>query len=262
MPAHNAAPYIGEAIASVQGQTYPHWELLVVDDQSTDETRDIVRKLAGSDLRIKLIESHVNMGAGEARNLALGEDLNVFVAFLDSDDLWDERKLEIQIEYMGGEGVDFLCTSYGKLSTDGLRRGVTIAPPLRSGYWRLLLNCPCNSSVMYRRSAVGSIRIPSIRKRNDYAFWLLVIKKTGTLYGVRERLAYHRERPDSISANKLSLVKYHWWVYRSQEDLNFVLAAAILGYWTLIKPIGRRMAALGVAETVQLWGLRPGTRSW
>ncbi len=231
MPAYNAEKFIAEAILSVQAQTYSNWELLIVDDCSTDDTAGIVERFAREDTRIRYYKQPENAGAAKARNKAIEMAQGRYLAFLDSDDLWTPDKLEVQIGYMQRENVSFSCSIYGKIDENGRDLNRIADRPGVRGYWELLKDCPGNSTVIYDTQGLGKIYVSNIRKRNDYVLWLDVIKKAGTLHCMDRVLGYHREREGSISSNKLSLVKYHWTIYRDMEHLSLAKSIYLLAYW-------------------------------
>lgn len=230
MPAYNCAKFIDEAVQSVINQTYKDWELIVVDDCSSDDTYEILSKYACEDSRIHLLKNEQNSGAAVARNHAIEVAGGRYLAFLDSDDVWKSTKLEKQIEYMEKNGYLFTCTSYDKINADSEQLGI-IVKSLSIDYEGLLRRCPGNSTVIYNAEAIGKVTIPPIRKRNDYVMWLKVIKQTDFLHGMDEVLSSHRIGIQSISSKKASLVKYHWIVYREIEKLGVVKSAYLCLFW-------------------------------
>lgn len=236
MPAYNSADFIEETITSVQAQTYPHWELLVVDDCSTDATQQVVEGLAQADARIRYERLERNSGAAMARNRAMALAQGSYMAFLDSDDLWHPEKLQRQMRFMTTRGIRLCCTSYEQVDEQGAPTGKVIRAPRRVGYNRLLLDCPVgNSTVMYDVSQLGRFEVPNIRKRNDDALWLRMLRQEKYIWGMPDVLMSYRLRGDSISANKLSLVKYHWMLYRQIEHLSVIRSVFHLSVWGLIK---------------------------
>jgi UDP-glucose 4-epimerase len=231
MPAYNCSDFILEAVESVKKQTYSNWELLIVDDCSTDNTLSIINNLAEKDKRIIVLQNEKNLGAAASRNKAVEYANGRYIAFLDSDDVWKKTKLSKQLSFMRENNYAFTCTSYGKINEKSEDLKITIFA-LTEGYEGLLKRCPGNSTVIYDSHQIGKFKIPLIRKRNDYVMWLQVIKKAGKLYGFDEILSYHRiGMESSISANKFSLVKYHWIVYRDIEQLSFIKSAWLCVFW-------------------------------
>lgn len=231
MPSYNSAEFIGQAIESVIQQEYSNWKLIIVDDCSIDDTLAIVQRYAAQDSRIIWRQLEQNGGAAVARNTAIQIADGEFIAFLDSDDLWDKRKLNVQIEAMNRDNYHFSCTSYGKIDENGKASGRIVKALPKSDYEGLLKHCPGNSTVVYRAKAIGKFYIPPIRKRNDYVMWLQILKTTPYIYGVQEVLSSHRERIGSISSKKSDLVKYHWHIYRRIEKLSVFKSAWLVVYW-------------------------------
>ena len=235
-PTYNCAAFIGQTIETVQAQTYANWEMIIVDDCSTDDTRQVVARYACEDPRIRYTCLALNAGAAaactEAMRLAEGE----YMAFCDSDDLWYPEKLEKQLRFMQQNGYAFTCTMYEQIDEDGALTGRQIKVVKKTDYNRLLLDCPVgNSTVMYSVRAMGKFQVPNIRKRNDDALWLTMLKKEKYIYGLPEVLMRYRIRHNSISSNKWSLVRYHWQLYRDIEHLSVLRSAFHVCVWGLIK---------------------------
>lgn len=234
MPTYNCARFIGEAIASALKQTYENIEVLVVDDCSTDSTRAVVE--AFTDPRVRYIALDKNSGAAIARTRAMAEARGDYIAFLDSDDVWAHNKLDVQLRFMRDNGLPFSCTAYDQIDEDGAPLGRVIKAPARVNYNRLLLDCPVgNSTVVYDVQALGKFTVPDIKKRNDDALWLQMLKKTKYIYGLDEVLAHYRIRRGSISSGKLKLIKYHWILYREIEHLCVPRALFHIAVWGFIK---------------------------
>ena len=220
MPAFNAAAYISEAIASVQNQTYKNWELFVIDDFSTDETCSLVEKIIEQEPRIQLLKNLKNEGAGGTRNKGISAAKGDFIAFLDADDLWLPEKLEIQLNSMKENHLAMSFSSYHLISENGeyLSKGILALPKLT--YKKLLkANYVGNLTGMYDVSKTGKIYSPLLRKRQDWALWLSVLKKVGFAKGIQQPLACYRIRTNGISTNKWGLIKYNYQVYN--RFLNF-----------------------------------------
>ena len=174
MPNYNCAEYVEETVKSVLEQTYSDWELLFVDDCSTDNSVEIVKSFAEKDERIKLFVNEKNSGAAACRNRALREAKGKWIAFLDSDDVWDNGKLEKQIEFMGANGYAFSCTDYQHIDEKSVPTGVLVTGPKKVTRHKMFNYCYLGClTVMYDAEAVGLVQIPdTIAKRNDYALWL------------------------------------------------------------------------------------------
>lgn len=218
MPSYNTAEYIADSIRSVLAQTYPNWELLIVDDCSTDETDVIVASF--DDPRIRYFKNEKNGGAAVSRNRALREAKGKWIAFLDSDDLWMPDKLEKQIGFMETNGYRFSYTCYGEINERSEPTGVHVSGPKKITRKRMYDFCwPGCLTVMYDAEAVGLIQIADIKKNNDYAMWLKVCRKA-TCYLLAEELArYRRGRVGSISTHGYrTLVKWHYRLFREAEQ--------------------------------------------
>lgn len=234
MPTYNCAKFIGETIKSVIAQTYSNFELIIVDDCSKDNTKDVVNSF--DDERIKYYQLEKNSGAAVARTTAMNMAKGKYMAFLDSDDLWMENKLEHQLKFMKDNNYNITCTAYEQVNEDGESLNKVIKTKKKADYNRILLDCPVgNSTVMYNVEALGKFEVPNIRKRNDDALWLQMLKKEKYIYGMDEVLAKYRIRSNSISSNKLSLIKYHWQLYRDIEHLSVIRSVFHICWWGVIK---------------------------
>jgi glycosyltransferase involved in cell wall biosynthesis len=231
MPAYNCGDFIGMTLDSVINQSYKNWEVIVVDDCSSDNTAEVVQEYKKKDNRIKYYKLEKNSGAAVARNKAIDLATGKYMAFLDSDDVWFPEKLAKQIGFMEDNGYGFTCTSYTKIDEHGEYLNRTIVAQSRRDYNGVLKTCPGNSTVIYNAEKLGKFKIPDIRKRNDYVMWLQVIKKEKYLHGIQEPLGSHRLRTEGISSNKKSLVVYHWKVYREIENLSLLKSCYLIVYW-------------------------------
>lgn len=236
MPTYNCGKFIGETIESIQKQTYQNWEIVIVDDCSTDDTKDIVSQYMKSDNRIKYFCLDTNSGAAVARTKSMELANGEYIAFCDSDDLWMSNKLEMQLAFMTGNDYAFTCTAYEQIDELGNPLNRIIKTIQKTDYNRLLLDCPVgNSTVMYSVKKMGKFEVPNIRKRNDDALWLTMLKKEKYIWGMPDVLMKYRLRSNSISSNKLQVIKYHWILYRDIENLSVVRSLFHIGYWCLIK---------------------------
>lgn len=234
MPTYNCAKFINETIKSVLNQTYENWELVIVDDCSNDNTEEVVASF--NDKRIKYHRLEKNSGAAVARTTAMKMATGNYMAFLDSDDLWKDNKLEKQLEFMKKNNYNFTCTAYEQIDEEGYQLNKIIKTKKKADYNRILLDCPVgNSTVMYNVDNLGKFEVPNIRKRNDDALWLQILKKEKFIYGMPDVLMEYRIRNNSISSNKLSLIKYHWQLYREIEHLSVIRSAFHICWWGMIK---------------------------
>ena len=236
MPTYNCGKFIEETIKSVVNQTYKNWELIIVDDCSKDNTEDIINRYAECDNRIIYHKLETNQGAAVARTKAMEMARGSYMAFLDSDDLWKNDKLEKQINFMEKNSYSFTCTAYEQIDENNNLLNKIIRPKIKADYNRILLDCPVgNSTVMYNVDELGKFEVPNIRKRNDDALWLQILKKEKYIYGLNEILMQYRIRQNSISSNKLDLIKYHWQLYRQIEHLSIFKSVFHICWWGMIK---------------------------
>ncbi len=235
-PTYNCGAFIARTIDSVLAQSYKKWEMIIVDDRSTDDTKSVVDEYMARDSRIKYHLLGENSGAAVARTVAMRLAEGSYMAFLDSDDIWMPEKLERQIAWMEENGHAFSCTAYEQIDEDDNSLGRIIKTVKKTDYNRLLLDCPVgNSSVVYNVERMGKFEVPNIRKRNDDALWLQMLKKEKYIWGMPDVLMRYRIRKNSISSNKLKVIKYHWILYREVEHLNVFRSAFHIFWWCVIK---------------------------
>lgn len=219
MPSYNTGKYIADSIRSVQAQTYINWELILVDDCSNDDTDTIVSPFL-TDKRIIYIKKECNSGAAVSRNYALKKAKGKWIAFLDSDDLWNPEKLSKQVDFMKKNNFCFSYTNYEEIDSSGKRTGIYVTGPeriTRSGMYNYCW--PGCLTVMYDTEKIGLIQISDIKKNNDYAMWLMVCKKADC-YLLDECLAQYRKgRVGSVSTHDyMTLVKWHYKLFREAEN--------------------------------------------
>lgn len=221
-PSYNTAKFIGETIRSVQAQTYPNWEMIIVDDCSTDNTDEVVAEYQKADERIRYFKNEKNSGAAVSRNKALREAKGRWMAFLDSDDLWVPEKLEKQLEFMARNGYHFSYTEYRETDDNSAETGVLITGPKKVSKFGMFAFCWLGClTVMYDREYVGLVQIEDIKKNNDYAMWLKVCRKA-KCYMLKEPLAlYRRGRKGSISTHGYgTMIKWHYRLWHEAEGKN------------------------------------------
>lgn len=237
MPTYNCARFIEESVKSVVNQTVSDWELLIVDDCSTDDTYQMLLPWIEKYPNIRYHCLEENGGPAVARSAAMRMATGKYLAFLDSDDLWAEDKLEKQIKFMEETNSLFSCTSYRLMKEDGTLENMMRVPPEKTNYNAMLrlANPIGNSTVMYNREALGEFQVPPIKKRNDFALWLLILKHTKYCYGMADVLAYYRLREVSVSSNKSKLVKFQWQLYREVEKLSLLKSLWAMGCWVIAK---------------------------
>lgn len=240
-PSYNSSKFIEECINSVISQTYLNWEMIIVDDCSIDNSRDLITKFAKENDRIKPIFLEENVGAAEARNVAIKKSKGQYIAFLDSDDLWKNHKLEKQISFMNEKNIAFSFTSYQPISENGVEKYSVIKVPCQIDYHSYLKNTIIGClTVVIDRDQTGNFEMPNIRSSHDMALWLLIMKRGLSAYGLDENLAYYRIVSNSNTSIKWKAAKDVWYVYRKVEKLNIVYSAiCFLGY--VFNAIKKRM---------------------
>lgn len=214
MPSYNSEKYIKDSIESVLNQTYPFWELLIVDDCSTDKTVDIVKSF--KDERIKLYQNEINSGAAISRNWALREAKGKWIAFLDSDDLWLPTKLEEQLDFMIKNNYGFAYTDY-RILDNGVLTNKIITAPNKITLKKIKHYCyVATLTVIYDFEKVGLVQIGDIKKNNDYAMWLKTLIKTDG-YRYPKLLSIYNKHDKSISSGKkVKLIKWHYILFRKE----------------------------------------------
>ncbi|MEH7749438.1 glycosyltransferase family 2 protein [Neobacillus drentensis] len=224
-PSYNASLFIEQTINSVRKQTYQNWEMIIVDDCSTDNTPEILEQIEKEDERIQVIFLNQNGGAAVARNTALQHAKGRYVAFLDSDDCWKPEKLQKQVSFMQTNNYAFTFTGYEVVTNEGVLLNKQVSAPAQISYNDMLKNTIIGClTVMIDRQLVGNIQMTNIRTRQDLATWLAILKKGINAYGLNENLAEYRTGNPSISRNKWKAAKMNWFVYRKVEKLNVVRA--------------------------------------
>lgn len=220
MPSYNTASFIEETIQSVLNQTYTNWELIIVDDCSTDNTDEVLENI--KDSRIRYFKNDKNSGAAVSRNKALREARGQWIAYLDSDDLWMPEKLEKQIHFMETNGYAFSYTNYEEIDVNGNKTGVSITGPKKITKTGMFNYCwPGCLTVMFDANKIGLIQIEDIKKNNDYAMWLKVCRKANC-YLLDEILGQYRKgRVGSVSTHSIkTMIGWHYKLYHEAEQMG------------------------------------------
>lgn len=251
-PLYNSNKFINSTIQSVIKQTYSTWEMIIVDDCSTDDSVETVDKLSKIDKRIKLIKLNKNSGAAVARNTAIEAAQGHYIAFLDSDDRWLPHKLETQVTFMRDRDVAFSYAAYEKMNEQGEIFG-TVGVPDKVSYTDLLKVCSIGClTAMYDAQKLGKVYMPIIRKRQDLGLWLRILKQIPYAYGIQQVLGQYQLRTDSISSNKRSAAQYTWRLYREVEKLNLLAAGYYFSHYAvngvLRNKLPRLAKSLGVLK--------------
>lgn len=227
MPVHNAERYLEEAIRSVMTQTYSHWELIVVDDASTDRSVEIATALSLEDTRIKVYSNPTPTGyPATPRNMAVELAKGRYIAFLDSDDMWLPGKLEHQLPFFSeSEKIGVVFSNYEKIDEDSERDNRVIKARKITDYKKLLLgNVIGNVTAIYDTERVGKVYFQKVR-HEDYAMWLSILKRGYVARNTGEVMALYRVTGNSVSAHKLHLLSWQWSIYRNVEKLGLLRSA-------------------------------------
>ena len=243
IPVYNSEKFIKETIQTVEEQTYQNWELLLVNDCSTDNSENIIKYYEEKDKRIRLINLERNSGAAVARNRGIDEAKGKYIAFLDSDDLWDKQKLEKQIKFMQDNDYEFTFTSYEFAEENGKGTGKVVNVPIKINYKQALKNTTIwTSTVIFDVEKLGKdlINMPNVRRGQDTATWWKVLKTGVTAYGLNENLSLYRRSNNTLSSNKIKALKRTWNLYRNVENLSFF--ASLYNFcWYCFNAIKRRI---------------------
>lgn len=227
-PAFNAAPFLEETIKSVQAQTFLDWEMIIVDDCSTDETFNIAKKISKNDSRIMVLQNERNSGVAVARNKALDVAKGQYIAFLDADDLWMPKKLEMQISFMETGHYVLTYTNYQKFdSATGKRYGKIIKAPSTMSAKRIYGDTSIGClTVMVDRTKSGTFHMPIVEHTEDNITWQNILAKGFTAHRLDEVLALYREGNNSLTSGKRKAVKQQWQTYR--EYYKFSIPKSVL----------------------------------
>lgn len=221
-PSFKSEKFIAQTIESVLAQSYPHWEMIIVDDVSPDHSNTIIEEYIRKDSRIKLIKLEKNSGPAVARNTAIQVAAGRYIAFLDADDLWMPEKLEKQLVFLDQNDLAFTYSSYHLIDEEGVDLGTFITKESIS-YSGMLKTCSVGClSAVYDTQKIGKIYMPNILKRQDYGLWLKILKEIHTAQGILEPLATYRILKNSVSSNKIKAAQYQWKIYREVENLNLI----------------------------------------
>jgi len=219
VPMYNAEKFIVKTIESVLSQTYENWEMLIMNDVSTDNSLAVVNEFAKKDDRIQVVNTEKNMGVVKGRNHLIDLANGKYIAFLDADDYWHSQKLEKQIKFMKEKNASISCTEYTRVRENGEKINEIVIKPEISYTDMLKNNYLGCLTVMYDVEKVGKRYFKELEKNEDYVLWLEIVKDVKTIYGLKENLAYYRVLDNSRSSNKSKTAKVRWEIYRKIEKL-------------------------------------------
>ena len=221
MPAYNCIRYISWAVESVLEQSYPDWELIIVDDCSQDGSRERIETFSALDSRIRAFRNERNLGVGRSRNRGVELAKGEWIAFLDSDDLWEPEKLSRQLQFMAEKGCAFSYSRIRMTDSEGNTIKDNISVPESIDYRGLLRRTViATSTVMLDREQTGDFRMPLRRGGQDYATWLQLLRRTGRAYGINESLTAYRNSGGSLSSNKLDSIRQVYQIQTHDEHIS------------------------------------------
>lgn len=228
-PSYNCSKFIRETIESILAQSYQNWELLITDDCSSDNSREIIGEYVKNDSRIRLFKLPVNSGAGAARNNSIKEAKGRFIAFCDSDDRWYATKLEEQLKFMTDGNYPLTYTSYHTCDEEGNVIGAVNCLSKLTPFRIIRDNGIGCLTAVYDTTLIGKHFMPKIRKRQDWCLWIEIIRQTGEAAGLQKPLALYRVRSGSISSNKAEMLKYNFNVYHQVLGYGKIRSGIMLG---------------------------------
>ena len=232
-PLYNCSDFLEETIRSVVSQSYIHWEMIMVDDCSQDNSLEIAQQYAAQDERIKVIQLEQNSGAAVARNTAIKEAKGRYIAFLDSDDLWHPQKLEKQINFMLKNNYAFSYTAYEKIDEKD-KVFEYVGAPHQLSYKQLLKTNEIGClTVIYDTEHLGKVYMPTETKREDYATWLSILRAIDYAYGMPEILGRYRVYANQSSAKKGKMAKENWKLYRNIENLSVIKSVYYFSHYAI-----------------------------
>lgn len=238
-PNFNNQNTIGLTIQSVVDQSYSNWEMLIVDDCSSDKSIEEINTWCQKDSRIKLIKRGWNAGPAVTRNRGISEAKGRYIAFLDADDTWYPHKLETQIKFMQELNAPFSYASYRRVDESGKQIGMVKVPKTIT-YDELLDTCKIGClTACYDRQVLGTVYMPNIAKRQDFGLWLRLLGKTPKAFGIEECLGDYRVARNSVSSNKIVAAKYQWRVYREVEKLGLIKSLRHFFYYAFAAVLRR-----------------------
>lgn len=232
MPAYNAAKFIEQAIESVLIQTFKNFDLIVIDDCSTDNTYDLIKRIAETDNRVRVYRNEKNSGVSYTRNYGISLSNAEWIAFLDSDDMWKEDKLQKQVELSGRiPEATLLFTGSSFVNSEGVPYSYIMNVPLKISFKELLKqNVISCSSVMVKRQHLNEVKMQNDAMHEDFAVWLQILKKVPYAYGINEPLLIYRLSQNTKSSNKKKAAKMTYRVYRFMGLSNMQTAYNMFFY--------------------------------
>ena len=240
VPVYNAAKCIADTIKSIKEQSYTDWELLLVDDGSTDGSVEIMKGFESD--KIHVLSNALGKGAAAARNTGINSSTGKYIAFIDADDLWQKEKLYKQVAFMKEKDAAFSFTGYEFADENGVGLGTIVRTPVKMSYKDAIKNTTIfTSTVMFDMEKLSKedVLMPNVPSE-DSATWWKVLKKGVFAYGLDEPLTLYRRMGKSLSSNKLEAIRRIWFLYRKVEKLNIFYSAYCFGFWA-VRAVVRRV---------------------
>lgn len=242
LPYFNAAAYINETVDSIVAQTYPDWELLVVNDCSTDiDTEAVLEIVKEKDKRIRILSTPTNGGAGIARNMGIKEAKGRYIAFCDSDDWWYPTKLEEQMNFINNNGYEFICSWYED-ANENLEPYYVMKQKEKQSFKDLLYGCNIGTpGVIFDTQRIGKQYMPQLRRAEDMGLWLSILKQVDYIYTYPKALWKYRHVPGSETSNKWKQMKSVVAMYRTVLKYSAIKAWGICLFIFLPKNIIKKL---------------------
>uniref|UniRef100_UPI0040471A0E glycosyltransferase family 2 protein n=1 Tax=Flavobacterium sp. TaxID=239 RepID=UPI0040471A0E len=231
-PSYNSAKFIAETIQSVQNQTYQNWEMIIIDDGSSDETESVVFAIIQNDNRIQFHKLTQNSGPAVARNTGIEKASGNYMTFIDADDIWFATFIENNIKTINETGIPFVFSSYRRANEQLEFVFSDFIVPQKVSYTDILKSnsISCLTAFLDIKK-LGKKYMPLIRKRQDMGLWLNYLKLIPFAYGIQEAQAIYRIRENSLSRKKSDLIKYQWQFYRDIEKLTIFQSFYYMLHW-------------------------------
>ena len=243
MPVFNAQAYLEEALESVRRQTWTDWELLVVDDHSTDGSAGLVSEICRKDARIRLLSQTDGVkGAANARNFGTAHANGRYLAFMDADDIWRVDKLEREMAFLREKDASFVFCSYEFGDEHAVGTGKIVRVPDQLTYQKALSRTVIfTSTVLFDREKIDKalLQMPDAPSE-DTAMWWQILRNGHVAYGLKENLVIYRRPEKSLSSNKLRAITRIWGLYRKQEKMSVIASAACFCMWA-VRAVWRRI---------------------
>jgi teichuronic acid biosynthesis glycosyltransferase TuaG len=234
IPVYNCEQFLETCIDSVLKQTFKEWEIILIDDCSSDNSKAIIKRYAALDSRIKFHFFDINVGAGIARNKGIELSEKRFIAFLDSDDYWHNDKLRLQLDFMIKNDISFSYTRYFELDKNNHPSKIILSPKSITSSQLKLNNYIKTLTVIYDTKVCGKIYMPEYRKRQDWGLWFNILKKTNKAYCLTKPLAYYRTSNDSLSKNKFLLLNENYNFYRGFFNKSIISSYRMMFFFILV----------------------------